>query len=123
MRIEGQFSPCGTFAYCGTWDVRSFSFYNPHNNSNTKLEGSGSCTASATSKATGMYIWRISSSKLERGDMKAIQQSLEHYKAHSIIRSSYSGSGNDEDSDGGGPELSDLEKMLSVPVPVSCCKW
>ncbi|KAJ1568921.1 hypothetical protein HK405_012206 [Cladochytrium tenue] len=99
-RIEGRFSPCGTFVYSGTWDARSFSTATPRGgraslgggSSGRGLEGksgfhgveassagedaaasSGAGGGGAEAEASGVYVWRVSSGRLERAEMKAMQ--------------------------------------------------
>ncbi|KAJ3282905.1 hypothetical protein HDU79_009553 [Rhizoclosmatium sp. JEL0117] len=81
-RIEGMFSPCGTFVYSGSCDVRSLA-------SNTSVRrasgiqsvvddgksvGEEGVNSRGTSPdAKGIFIWRVATGKLERSEMRAME--------------------------------------------------
>ncbi|KAJ3118544.1 hypothetical protein HK100_000587, partial [Physocladia obscura] len=90
-RIEGSFSPCGTFVYSGTCDTRSLSSNSLANrrtstttttsllspNSLDSRKGVDSDnrlgSAAASMDARGVYIWRVATGKLEVSEMRAME--------------------------------------------------
>ncbi|KAJ1547492.1 hypothetical protein HK096_002665 [Nowakowskiella sp. JEL0078] len=119
IRIEGNFSPCGNFVYCGTWDVRSFSstIKQRHSPKHTErfsplkdLQSFSQSYVSDPSKslwesATGVYVWRLHTGKLERAEMRAMEDSA--LAASSTVF--------------GGMCSNDQAHLKKAPVSV--CKW
>ncbi|KAJ3210754.1 hypothetical protein HDU67_005032 [Dinochytrium kinnereticum] len=84
VRVEGNFSPCGTFVYCGSWDLRAYGnsvnrraslptvrtdrIFSPKGDGqDEKPKERGS------PEAQGVYIWRVSTARLERSEMRAME--------------------------------------------------
>ncbi|KAI9338745.1 hypothetical protein BDR26DRAFT_862708 [Obelidium mucronatum] len=82
-RIEGAFSPCGTFVYSGSCDIRSLSSANRRasgilptmhesatnsSNPNENISNRGS-----SPEAKGVYVWRVATGKLEISEMRAME--------------------------------------------------
>ena len=72
-RIEGLFSPCGNFVYCGSADIKTLSSFS----SVSKMRQEEEQAALARGKVGkyGVYIWRVHTGKLEKAEMKAIVES------------------------------------------------
>ncbi|KAJ3129145.1 hypothetical protein HK098_002386 [Nowakowskiella sp. JEL0407] len=113
LRIEGKFSPCGNYVYSGTWDIRSFAS-SPRKppkkpdsvSSLSKYSNKPWWDGHNDSEATGIYIWKLHTGKLEKNDMRAMEESAIN-ASNSVLCS-----GGDEF------ETGKLEK-----VPVFGCKW
>ncbi|KAJ3415221.1 hypothetical protein HDV05_005361 [Chytridiales sp. JEL 0842] len=80
-RVEGHFSPCGTFVYCGTWDTRSFSAVAPARRASVaNMKGNADTELNPPSRergspeAIGVYVWRVASAHLERAEMRAMNE-------------------------------------------------
>jgi len=86
QRIQGEFSPCGNYIYSGCADVKSFdsrrtSLLTSSNNStinvNTSSINNDDYVESSTrNSATGIFIWKLHTGKLERNDMTLMEESI-----------------------------------------------
>ncbi|KAJ3054029.1 hypothetical protein HK097_002811 [Rhizophlyctis rosea] len=77
-RIEGQFSPFGTFIYSGTSDTRAFLTSRKRNSllpGDDPSEDDDIANGTTAPKATGVYIWRVHTGRLERSEMRALESS------------------------------------------------
>jgi hypothetical protein len=80
VRIQGHFSPCGTFVYSGTWDIRSITSSSPAKrssianikNGSVVSDGDLSSRERGSPEAKGVYIWRVATAQLERVEMRAL---------------------------------------------------
>ncbi|KAJ3111501.1 protein with putative role during mitosis [Phlyctochytrium bullatum] len=89
VRIEGNFSPCGTFVYCGSWDLRAYNTSAASRKAslpsvrtadrifpNANAGGDGAeekPKERGSPEATGVYIWRVATGRLERAEMRAME--------------------------------------------------
>lgn len=87
QRIQGEFSPCGNYIYSGCADVKSFDSRknNLLTNSNSSMNISLSnlnnvedYTESSlrNNNATGIFIWKLHTGKLERNEMSIMEESI-----------------------------------------------
>ena len=77
-RIEGQFSPYGTFIYSGTSDTRAFLTSRKRNSllpGDDPSEDDDVASGTTAPKASGVYIWRVHTGRLERSEMRALENS------------------------------------------------
>ncbi|KAJ3037145.1 hypothetical protein HDV00_002027 [Rhizophlyctis rosea] len=81
-RIEGQFSPGGTFVFSGTSDTRAFltrgrraGLGGEDDGGDGEDEGGSSGVGGGVGKATGVYVWRVHTGRLERSEMRALEES------------------------------------------------
>ncbi|KAJ3382740.1 hypothetical protein HDU92_004615 [Lobulomyces angularis] len=135
VRIEGKFSPCGTFVYSNSWDKRSFFYQKAQNNTQlqkNKKKNLHSNNANNNNEnnfpefsSKGVFIWKVQNSKLEKPEMKAMEEGCSRFSLKnqfSVSKSCIENNGlsdNDEDNIvNDGPEYG---KILNLPV--TCCKW
>ncbi|KAJ3299443.1 hypothetical protein HK104_008949 [Borealophlyctis nickersoniae] len=84
-RIEGQFSPHGTFIYSGTSDSRAFSTrrnssrrgsMEDDSGGGDRTEGGGAGSAGVGGPmAAGVFVWRVHTGRLEKVEMRAMEES------------------------------------------------
>ncbi|KAI8815944.1 uncharacterized protein EV422DRAFT_336670 [Fimicolochytrium jonesii] len=66
IRVDGAFSPCGGWVYCGTWDVKGRIKRDNH------VEGTGAEAARRSSNGGGMtggvVVWKVHTGRVEKLD-------------------------------------------------------
>lgn len=80
IRIEGKFSPCGTFVFANSSDVKSLSTRNyqlqKQKQQQWMLENAQLLSSSTLADVSGIFLWKLSSAKLARAEMRAMNNSI-----------------------------------------------